>query len=209
MCENEAEDVTKHRRTPSLLKVLDENALDDDNAHPLQFMAQELNNAEGVVSPHVDMQNQPIEQWTQPEFMAGGLGWYLHNGKLFFLPGHRVDITQVYDQLSAMGYVKDEALEYWIPNCVPRGAPDGEVITKAIQNNRLDWLEKERLRKMFHQMKRRERPWPTTGEVQFRRTMSQIQFEDGCIEEGQLRISMSRSMSLRQWTEDDHLQRYL
>ena len=54
----------------------------------------------------------------------------------------------------------------------PRGAPDGDVISKAIEGKELDEEEQRRLRIMFQEMERRDRPWPTTGEHCFRITMA-------------------------------------
>ena len=54
----------------------------------------------------------------------------------------------------------------------PRGAPDGDVIRKAIEGKELDEEEQRRLHIMFQEMERRERPWPTTGEHCFRITMA-------------------------------------
>ena len=54
----------------------------------------------------------------------------------------------------------------------PRGAPDGDVIHKAIEGKELDEEEQRRLQTMFQEMERRDRPWPTTGEHCFRITMA-------------------------------------
>jgi hypothetical protein len=76
----------------------------------------------------------------------------------------------------------------------PRGAPDGDVISKAIEGKELDEEEQRRLRIMFQEMERSDRPWPTTGEHCFRITMAGLT-RGGATQPADNRIAVAGSRS--------------